>query len=152
MSLSSILENLRNACDELRVVFGSEFKGLMLFGSWARGEARENSDVDVFVVFNTLQGIETRAKTYDIVSRHIKKPVTLVTALGTDLLRGKLTSLGINIGYDGIIVCDEENILHRFKRSVLEFIERYDLVRYRTSDGKYGWKRRDNKPLAEIIK
>jgi hypothetical protein len=34
---------------------------------------------------------------------------------------------------------------------VLEFIEKYDLVRYRTSDGKYGWKRGDNKPLAEVI-
>lgn len=34
--------------------FGTELLEMRLFGSWARGEAHEDSDVDVFVLLRTL--------------------------------------------------------------------------------------------------
>jgi UTP:GlnB (protein PII) uridylyltransferase len=41
------------ACD-LEKLLGDEFLGLMLFGSWARGEARNYSDVDVLIVLRSV--------------------------------------------------------------------------------------------------
>ena len=150
--LDSILEGLRKACSELEKAFGFEFEGLVLFGSWARGEAREDSDVDVLVVFKSLQGLKARAKAYHLIWEHVKKPLTLVTATTSDLTRGALTPLGLNIGFDGIVVCDRSGVLTKFKSEVLDFVEKYGLVRYRTSNGKYGWGRKDGKPLVEVIK
>lgn len=46
------------------------------------------------------------------------------------------------------MVCDEDGSLREFKNSVLSFIKRAGLVRYRTTDGKYGWRREDDKPVV----
>jgi hypothetical protein len=35
---------------------------------------------------------------------------------------------------------------------VASFIERENLVRYRTRDGKYGWERADGKPLIRAVR
>lgn len=40
----------------------------MLFGSWARGEAREDSDVDVLILLNTLSSIEVKVRAYEVLS------------------------------------------------------------------------------------
>lgn len=40
--------------------FGSRVREVTLFGSWARGSANENSDVDVLVVVDGLTGTERR--------------------------------------------------------------------------------------------
>lgn len=149
--LAEIISYLEKVCTELRVLFGGEFKGLALFGSYARGEARWNSDVDVLVVFESLRGLDVRARVYNVLSKHLRKPITLVTATSRDLKVGKLTSLGINIGYDCIAVCDDEGVIREFSKRVREFVRRYKLVRYSTPDGKYGWKRVYGEPLARSL-
>ncbi|MHB9302039.1 nucleotidyltransferase family protein [Thermofilum pendens] len=149
MCLDDVWSGLINACKELRRVFGDEFVGLMLFGSFARCEAGERSDVDVFVVFKTLRGFEVRARAYKAIAKHVDKPLTLVTTTVDVLTSGDWTSLMVNIGYDGVVACDYDGSLHRFKERVLGIIRELDLVRYRTSDGKYGWMRRDGKPIMQ---
>jgi predicted nucleotidyltransferase len=43
----AIVEQLRKAVAE---VYGQRLRGVILYGSWARGEATEESDIDVLVV------------------------------------------------------------------------------------------------------
>ena len=54
--------SLRPALDEyvarLRVVFGHRLAEVRLFGSFARGEANEDSDVDVLVLVDGLTNLE----------------------------------------------------------------------------------------------
>ena len=40
--------------------FGSDLLEMRLFGSWARGEANEDSDVDVFVLLRTMTAADWR--------------------------------------------------------------------------------------------
>jgi Nucleotidyltransferase domain. len=54
VDLAGIIASLGRSCADLEGEFDGEFLGLMLFGSWARGEAREDSDVDVLVLFDGL--------------------------------------------------------------------------------------------------
>ena len=58
----SVPASLRPALDEyarrLRSIFGDRFVELRLFGSFARGEANEDSDVDVLVLINGLTDLE----------------------------------------------------------------------------------------------
>jgi predicted nucleotidyltransferase len=42
----------------LRVIFGDRLRELRLFGSYARGEADEDSDVDVLVLVDGLRDVE----------------------------------------------------------------------------------------------
>jgi predicted nucleotidyltransferase len=52
---TEILERLRRARPELEREFG--IRRLALFGSWARGDQREDSDVDVLVDFSPSLGL-----------------------------------------------------------------------------------------------
>ncbi|WP_216086139.1 nucleotidyltransferase family protein [Vulcanisaeta distributa] len=151
MNLNELINLLRMACRDLEGEFGDEFLGLMLFGSWARGEAREDSDVDVMVLFNTLSGLDVRARAYEVLRRFVKRDITLVDMRRSEL-SGKLTALAINMAWDGVIICDRYGDLRRFKDSVIKFIENEGLVRYRTRDGKYGWMRADGRPMIKSVR
>ena len=54
-SLRPPLEAFR---DRLRATFGDRLRDVRLFGSYARGEADEDSDVDVLVVVDDLTNLE----------------------------------------------------------------------------------------------
>ena len=46
----------------LRDVYGVRYKGLVLYGSYARGEARRGSDVDLLVLLEGERGEEDRVE------------------------------------------------------------------------------------------
>lgn len=48
-SLQQVLDRLT---DGLKALYGERFQGLVLFGSYARGDAREGSDVDLLLVLD----------------------------------------------------------------------------------------------------
>jgi len=49
-----------------------------------------------------------------------------------------------------LIIYDELGILRRLKENVLRLVKEARLVRYRTPNGKYGWKRAYGKPLEAV--
>ncbi|GAB6947744.1 hypothetical protein JCM16161A_18740 [Vulcanisaeta sp. JCM 16161] len=151
MDLNELINLLSMACRDLESEFGDEFLGLMLFGSWARGEAHEDSDVDVAVLFNTLRGLEVRVRAYEVLRRFIRRDITLIDMRRSEL-DGSLTALAINMAWDGVIICDKYGDLRRFKNSVIKFIENEGLIRYRTKDGKYGWMRSDGRPMIKSVR
>lgn len=55
-----VSEALARFARAVRERFGSRVSELVLFGSYARGEAHEDSDVDVLVVVDDLSPIEER--------------------------------------------------------------------------------------------
>jgi len=85
--LGELLKALSEASNDLALLFGERFVELALFGSWARGEAREDSDVDVFVVLRDAGGMAVRSKVYSVIARRVRKPLTLVDVRLKDLLR-----------------------------------------------------------------
>jgi predicted nucleotidyltransferase len=147
-----IVQRLRECAVELEKTLGDEFLGLVLFGSWARGEAREDSDVDVLVVLKSLRGVEARAAVYRVVSRSVGRAVTLVDARAGELFKEELelTPLLLNILVDGVVVYDRTGKLAELAAKARQLVEAEGLVRYRTPDGKYGWKRLDGKPLVPL--
>lgn len=48
---------LRPLTRELKKMYGSRLKKIVLFGSYARGEATPDSDIDLLIVLEDLKGI-----------------------------------------------------------------------------------------------
>jgi len=145
-----VVEALKKASKKLADSLGEEFVGIILFGSWARGEAEANSDVDVFIVFRSLSGFSVRAKVYSMLAEQLKKPLTLIDAKLSEITREdyELTPLMLNVLYDGILIWDRDGALKEFMEEGRRLIEKAKLVRYMVSGGKYGWKRANGKPIA----
>ncbi|MEM2122380.1 MAG: nucleotidyltransferase domain-containing protein [Candidatus Bathyarchaeia archaeon] len=143
---------MRTASRGLSKLLGGEYLGMILFGSWARGEARQDSDVDVFGLLRSMEGLAARSKIYEAIGKRLRRAVTLIDMRleeiqGEDL---ELNPLLINLIADGLIIKDTCRILETFIREGRKLIEEMNLTRYRTFDGKYGWRRRDMKPIIQV--
>jgi len=151
-TLKELVRRLESASKDLKRALGDRFVGLMLFGSHARGEATERSDVDVLVVLRGLRGLRVRGEVYSVLARHVRRPLTLVDVDLEDVSKKDLevTPLLLNALYDGVVVYDELGVLRKLKDGVLRLIEKARLIRYRTPDGKYGWRRADRRPLEVV--
>ena len=151
-NLKDLLKALSEASEEIAKTFGDELVGVALFGSWARGEGSEGSDVDVFVVLRTAKGLAVRSKIYRIIARHVRRAVTLIDMRLAELLNEELelTALLINIIADAVIIYDRDDFLKSFIEKGRRLIKKAGLVRYRTPDGKYGWMRRGGKPISVV--
>jgi hypothetical protein len=76
------LEVARAVVADLRRLYGARLKRVLLFGSWARGDAHAESDIDLLVVIDGLESAwhELRAMD-DVLWRHSLANDTVVTAL-----------------------------------------------------------------------
>ncbi len=127
---------------------GEKFLGLALFGSVARGEGNERSDLDFFVVTRGVEGDreQRRRRMYRILSpvnRRFRRDVSVFTLEESEIT--DVTPLLINIAHDAVILFDPEGYLEKLFERVKEAVRRAGLVPYRTRDGKIGWK-----PVREL--
>lgn len=49
MKIKKVLKEFREETEKL---YGKRLKGIILYGSWARGDATEDSDIDVVIVLD----------------------------------------------------------------------------------------------------
>jgi hypothetical protein len=58
----------------------------------------------------------------------------------------ELTLLLLNILMDGVVIYDRMGRISKLIAKAGELVEKAGLVRYKTPDGRYGWRRLDGKP------
>ena len=149
------IELLREASEALRAQYGDRIVAVGLFGSVARGEAGERSDVDVLVVVRDWPGgLERRRQLYKILHSYLGGDVTLIDVdygVAVELAEGRrpLYSTMLNILYDCVIVYDPEGVLARLKKAVLRVVEEHGLIRVKHGRAYY-WARRDGRPLIQV--
>jgi predicted nucleotidyltransferase len=67
---------------DLKNLYGQRVRKVVLFGSWARGDAHPESDIDLLVVLDRIESwIEERDRMDDVLWRHSVENSTLVSAL-----------------------------------------------------------------------
>lgn len=110
-------------------------KGVILFGSVARGEADERSDVDLLVLhegLNVSDVVERRRIVYREVAEVLRGvfPTTVIDMELELFLKPKtITSLLLNIYYDAVVVLDRTGELREFIKFVKGRVEKSDLAR-----------------------
>lgn len=79
-SPAHIKEILQELKEELQKRYGSRLKGIMLFGSYARSQEREDSDIDIAIILEDFShACEEIERTGDIVSSLSLKFNTLIS-------------------------------------------------------------------------
>jgi predicted nucleotidyltransferase len=75
-------EVARAVAAELRQLYGERLREVILFGSWARGDAHPESDIDLLVVLDRVESSwEERKRMDDILWRHSLENDTVVVAI-----------------------------------------------------------------------
>jgi len=88
-SFVMINDLLERVVSELKDKLGSKLRAVILYGSWAKGKAREESDVDILVVLNSIES-RISGLLYELERECAeKKNLTIVPATLDDFLREK---------------------------------------------------------------
>jgi uncharacterized protein UPF0158/nucleotidyltransferase-like protein len=75
-------EVAREVARDLRRMYGDRLRSVLLFGSWARGDAHPESDIDLLVVLDRVESVWDELRQMDpILWRHSFANDTVVTAL-----------------------------------------------------------------------
>jgi predicted nucleotidyltransferase len=75
-------EIARDVARDLRRLYGERLRRVLLFGSWARGDAHPESDIDLLVVLDHVESVWDELRRMDsVLWRHSFDNDTVVTAL-----------------------------------------------------------------------
>lgn len=124
--------------------FGEKLEAVVVFGSIARKEAAEQSDIDFFVVIRGLpkEPVRRRYIVYDALTSILKKSKRDNSVIEADAenIGRRITPLLVNIARDGIILYDKHGKIEDLFNRIRSAVKKAGLVKYKTRDRKYGWK------------
>ena len=132
---------LREAVDRLREAFGVKLIGVALYGSRARGEAREESDVDLLVVAQDLPSNwqeRTRAL-HDPLRQISDAPPMYVYSKTPGEFESQFPSIYLDFALDGIVLYEREAYLTRKLAQIREIIQAAGLFRERLTPDCMSW-------------
>ncbi|KPV64823.1 MAG: Nucleotidyltransferase domain protein [Candidatus Bathyarchaeota archaeon BA1] len=134
---------VKEAVNRLIEGLGDRVVAVALFGSLARSESSERSDIDLLVVVRGMRrGMERRFTIYDIVHKMVRRDVTIIDVDEEELFKEdiEVPPLLINIAWDALVLHDPSGRLSQLFERVRTIVNKLNLDRYKTQDGKYGWK------------
>jgi predicted nucleotidyltransferase len=112
---------------------------IVLFGSHARGDVKETSDFDLFVIAEELP-----VKVFQRIL-FIRKPlkgqfaerICIIAKTPEEVLKN-LPSLFLDLGLDGIILFDKDNFFKNLQTKIREIIQQAGLQRKKVN-GEFYW-------------
>jgi uncharacterized protein len=99
--IKGIIDETNN---ELRKIFAKRLRGIILYGSYARGDYTPESDIDIVLLLDNLKNIKSEREKYlPVISRLSLKHDTLISAIPFDYqyYKENKTPLILNIRREG---------------------------------------------------
>jgi uncharacterized protein len=142
-----VRETLNGAVQSLQNLLGDNLVAVVLYGSWARGDSRPGSDVDLFVVARGLpqDRFDRAALLRREVGRCCPLPISIL-AKEPDQFEGYFPSLYLDIGLDGIILTDTEDYMTQKLARIRQLIDEAGLYRERREGELMWWFKRQPAP------
>lgn len=108
----SALHDAARFVDEARTIVGDDLRGVVLFGSYARGESRTTSDIDLLIVIADARRLERELyRLWDLRTTSARVSPHFCHLPRTPLEAG---SLWYETALDGIIHYDRDGDVHAF--------------------------------------
>jgi predicted nucleotidyltransferase len=117
--------------------------GLVLFGSTARGEATEFSDLDILLVADGLpEKFTTRTRHLrGLLPSELRGTVSFIAKTRAEFEAG-FPSYYLDIALDGVVLYDREKYMHQKLARIRELTQAAALMRRHTDDGfRWEWKK-----------
>jgi len=91
MNVNKISKELK---DSLKETFPDESFKIILYGSYARGESNNYSDIDILIIFETPINLKTKDKVYELccalnIKYNIWIDISLISNHEMDTIKGK---------------------------------------------------------------
>ncbi|MBC7225811.1 MAG: nucleotidyltransferase domain-containing protein [Thermoflexales bacterium] len=121
---------------------GSNLVALAFFGSWARGEETESSDLDILLIASELPDhpLERNRLIYEPLQGWKGKPCSIsVLARTVREFTADITPLHLDLAADAIIFYDPQGFLKAKLDQVRGIIAQARLVRERDAYGLWAW-------------
>ena len=138
-SLERLEQELTLRCVE---ALGSNLVALAFFGSWARGEELEWSDIDVLLIARELpkHPFERNRLVYEPIENWVEKPRSIsILARTVEEFTTDVTPLHLDLAADAIVFYDPEGFLTSKLTTVQGLIKEASLARERDSNGLLAW-------------
>jgi len=140
--------------DKLRRIKEPYVKAVLLFGSRARGESGERSDIDLLVLHEGCKiedAVMRRRHLYTLLRETVGEEFEEITLVDMEIERFvkpiEISSLLLNVYWDAVVLYDEAENVESFLRHIRSKIVKSGLKRIR--DGKaYCWVLPE--PLKEV--
>ncbi len=139
----TIAQEIAPVVQALQQGLGQKLVAVVLFGSRARGDAKEESDWDVLVIAKDLpkRQIERYRKTKEILPQNWRGRISIL-AKTPEEFEAVLPSLYLEIALDGIILYDPKDYARIQLQKLLRLIKSKDLRREkRGNDFVWQWGR-----------
>lgn len=148
--------------DKLEEIFQDNLISVVLFGSAARGEAREGSDIDILIVAEKF-GIEGRFEVFNIIEKDLKASQEYMELkekkLGTLISPIPLTpseveknpSILLDIVTDGIIFYDVDDFIENKMEHLRKKLKKIGSKKIFLDDTRYYWDLKPDYKLGEVV-
>ena len=139
------------AVRQLKEKYQQDLISVVLYGSVARREEKETSDLDLFIVLKgPFRFVSKRREVYDLLSQ-ITPDVFFSPMIMDENEVKKLQPIHFELYADGIVLYDSGDFMKKILRRVGEIIKELGSTRYRTGDGCYGWILKRDMKKGEVI-
>lgn len=126
MEIYTQLKNLKTEFSEIKLV--------MLFGSYARNDNDENSDIDIFVLIDDCN-FDNYIKLKNLIANYLQLPLdylSIYTKQGIELLKNKGSYFLWHLKLEGILIYSDENEFDiLFNNLKKYFSAKRDLIEYK---------------------
>ena len=104
---SEIQRILQETGEQLQKIYSNHLQELILFGSYARGDFHDDSDIDLLLLLDQMDDLASeRAKYFPVISQLSLKYDTVISIIPYTIheFRSKKTPFILNVSQEGISV------------------------------------------------
>ncbi len=139
--------------DPLKMMFKEDLVSVIVFGSFARGEVKEGSDLDVLIVLRELP-IKDRLKLSASISSSLKPPEGFPRPVSPVIMTAeevkKHPPILLDMIEDSLILHDEGKFMEGVLRDLKRKLEEMGGKRVKLADGWY-WILKPDANLGEVV-
>ena len=147
----------------LKITLEENLVSVLLFGSVARGEAGEGSDIDIVVVAKNFEPFGSRFEFFNEIERDLrtskeyrnlkeKKLGTLISPIPLTPEEIKRTPpILLDLVTDGVILYDTDNFMKKQIEYLRNKLEEMSAKKIFLEDGRWYWDLKPNYKLGEVV-